>query len=150
MEAWSHTPVCLAPRVHCRIVTLASDVLTRYDHLPRTYTLPHKDTHNNNKQIVPTSRRHNAQIRIRTHCSSSGCSHRRKSFPKRVHYRFSQMVQCIIPMQRLIYCINWLASKLSLQAGPRQPAHWYPTCKSPKAVTLALADGTLVPVLPHA
>ena len=51
-------------------------------------------------------------------------------------------------MRRLIYYINWLASKLSLQAGPRQPAHWYPTCKSPKVVTLVLAVGTLVPVLP--
>ena len=44
VEAWSHTPVCLAPRAHCRIVTLGGDVLIRCDNLPRTYTLPYKDT----------------------------------------------------------------------------------------------------------
>ena len=56
VEAWSHTPVCLAPRAHCRIVTLAGDVFIRCDNLPRTCTFPYKDTYNNNKQIVPTSR----------------------------------------------------------------------------------------------
>ena len=49
-------PFPFAPRAHCRVVTLASDNLIRGDHFPRTCTLPHKDTHNNNKQIVPTSR----------------------------------------------------------------------------------------------
>ena len=49
-------PFAFVPRAHCRVVTLASDNLIRHDHFPRTCTLPHKDTHNNNKQIVPTSR----------------------------------------------------------------------------------------------
>ena len=85
-----------------------------------------------------------------THAAAPDCSHRDKTFPKHVNHITIQMVQCIVPMRRLIYYINCLASKLSLQAGPLQPAHWYPTRKSPKAITLVLAGGPLVPMLPHA
>ena len=85
-----------------------------------------------------------------TRTAAPGCSHKGETFRKHVNQQNDPNGTMYNPMRRLIYCINWLASKLSLQAGPRQPAHWYPTYKSPKAVTLALAVGTLVPMLPHA
>ena len=106
-----------------------------------------QDTYNNRQHTIAQAGGETHDY-AHTHAVAPGCSHRDKMFPKRVNHRTIQMVQCIVPMRRLIYYINWLASKLSLQAGPRQPAHWYPTRKSPKAVTLVLAGGPLVPMLP--
>ena len=51
-------------------------------------------------------------------------------------------------MRRLIYPINWLASKLMIIDGSSPISSLVPDCNPPKAATLVLADGTLVPVLP--
>ena len=78
-----------------------------------------------------------------THAAAPGCSHRDETFPKRVNHRTIQMVQCIIPMRRLIYYINWLASKLMITDGSSPISSLVPDCNPPKAATLVLADGTL-------
>ena len=52
------------------------------------------------------------------------------------------------PRRRLIYPINWLASKLMITDGSSPISSLVPDCNPPKAVTLVLADGTLVPMLP--
>ena len=50
--------------------------------------------------------------------------------------------------RRLIYPITWLASKLMITDGSSPISSLVPDCNLPKAATLVLADGTLVPVLP--
>ena len=52
------------------------------------------------------------------------------------------------PRRRLIYPINWPASKLMITDGASPFSSLVPDCNPPKAVTLVLADGTLVPMLP--
>ena len=125
LRAWSQTLDSLAPLVVARWVTLLATPWTFLANAQRpTSFLTRIQTTTTYNRID-----NHRQVRQRTvvkptRCSSSGCSHRRTVFPKSVYYRFSQMVQCIVPMRRLIYLINWRASKL--QMGPRQTAHWYP------------------------
>ena len=102
-----------------------------------------QDTYNNRQHTIAQAGGE-THSHTRKHAAATSCS----QLPVTCCYRTIQVVHIKFPMQRLIYPINWLASKLMITGGSSPTNSLVPDCNPPKAATLVLADGTLVPVLP--
>ena len=80
----------------CHLSHTFCDSLGCFDNVQLTCTLPYKVQNNNIDRIVPTGR-WETQMHETKHAAAPQAAHTdAQSFPKRVHYRFSQMVQCIV------------------------------------------------------
>ena len=139
----------------CLTVTVPSNLVefslswrgrNSFDECSSAFEVP-PATYNNLQGPGSTDRAGTQDTHKRTHTRTHKLQSAAKN-PKVVFTTNNQMIQCIVPVQRQIELHYWLASKSIITAmGPRQSAHWYPCCNSPKATKMVLAVGPLVPNL---